>query len=167
MNDLFADQRLDGKVVVVTGSTQGLGAAIARRVARLGAAGIVVCGRDRERGVAVRDALQCESVLVTGDLAEPDDCRSIIRACDERFGRLDGLVNAAGLSTRGATLPYFYLERYIPSYVREWEAFVDAVSTGSTPPVTVADARAPLVIGLAAWRSLREGRPVRVEEVTA
>lgn len=101
MNDLFADQRLDGKVVVVTGSTQGLGAAIARRVARLGAAGIVVCGRDRERGEAVRDALQCESVLVTGDLAEPDDCRAIIRACDERFGRLDGLVNAAGLSTRG------------------------------------------------------------------
>ena len=36
---------------------------------------------------------------------------------------------------------------------------------GATPPVTAADARAPLVIGLAAWRSLREGRPVRIEEV--
>ena len=47
MSDPFADQRLDGKVVVVTGSTQGLGAAIARRAAALGAAGIVVCGRDR------------------------------------------------------------------------------------------------------------------------
>jgi myo-inositol 2-dehydrogenase/D-chiro-inositol 1-dehydrogenase len=59
-----------------------------------------------------------------------------------------------------AALPYFFLERYIPSYLREWEAFVDAVRTGSTPPVSGADARAPLVIGLAAWQSLTEGRPV-------
>ena len=65
------------------------------------------------------------------------------------------------------TLPYFYLERYTASYVREWEAFVAALAAGETPPVTTADARAPLVIGLAAWRSLREGRPVRIEEVAA
>ena len=64
--------------------------------------------------------------------------------------------------SRAATLPYFYLERYIPSYLREWEAFVGAVTAGQTPPVTGADARAPLVIGMAAWRSLREGRPVRL-----
>jgi myo-inositol 2-dehydrogenase/D-chiro-inositol 1-dehydrogenase len=69
--------------------------------------------------------------------------------------------------TRAATLPYFYLERYIPSYLREWEAFVGAVVNGATPPVGPADARAPLVIGLAAWRSLRERRPVRIEEVDA
>src|SRR4051812_37370226 len=68
--------------------------------------------------------------------------------------------NAAGTSAQ--TLPYFFLERYIPSYLREWEAFVHAVSTGSPPPVGARDARAPLVIGLAAWRSLREGRPVRL-----
>jgi myo-inositol 2-dehydrogenase/D-chiro-inositol 1-dehydrogenase len=69
--------------------------------------------------------------------------------------------------TRAAALPYFYLERYIPSYLREWEAFVGAVSAGETPPVTGPDARAPLVIGMAAWRSLREGRAVRIEEVGA
>ncbi|HEU4978143.1 MAG TPA: inositol 2-dehydrogenase [Solirubrobacteraceae bacterium] len=69
--------------------------------------------------------------------------------------------------TREATLPYFFLERYIPSYVREWEAFVGAVAAGEEPPVSSADARAPLVIGLAAWRSVREGRPVRVEEIDA
>jgi myo-inositol 2-dehydrogenase/D-chiro-inositol 1-dehydrogenase len=73
--------------------------------------------------------------------------------------------DAAGM--RAATLPYFYLERYIPSYLREWEAFVAAVGTGETPPVTAPDARAPLVIGMAAWRSLREGRPVRVQEISA
>ena len=61
--------------------------------------------------------------------------------------------------------PYFFLERYLPSYVREWQAFVEAVKTGTTPPLSTGDARAPLVIGLAALRSLREGRPVRTEEV--
>jgi len=61
-----------------------------------------------------------------------------------------------------ATLPYFYLERYIPSYIREWEAFVEAVRTGGPTPVSGADARAPLVIGLAAWRSLSKGGPVRI-----
>jgi myo-inositol 2-dehydrogenase / D-chiro-inositol 1-dehydrogenase len=66
---------------------------------------------------------------------------------------------------RRPPLPHFFLERYLPSYVREWQAFVDAIQSGATPPASLADARAPLVIGLAAWRSLRNGRPVRIEEV--
>ena len=73
------------------------------------------------------------------------------------------VITAAG--ERRPPNPYFFLERYLPSYIREWEAFVDAVKRGEDPPVSSADARAPLVIGLAAGRSLREGRPVRVEEV--
>jgi myo-inositol 2-dehydrogenase/D-chiro-inositol 1-dehydrogenase len=75
-----------------------------------------------------------------------------------------GIVRTADGTTAPA-LPHFFLDRYVPSYVREWEAFVDAIRSGDTPPVTAADGRAPLVIGLAAWRSLREGRPVRVEDV--
>lgn len=101
MSDPFDALRLDGRVLVVTGSTQGLGAAIARRADSLGAAGVVVCGRDRARGEAVRDGLRCEALFVQADLADAEDCRRIVRACEERFGRLDGLVNAAGLSTRG------------------------------------------------------------------
>jgi NAD(P)-dependent dehydrogenase (short-subunit alcohol dehydrogenase family) len=101
MSDPFAAQRLDGKVLVITGGTQGLGAAIAHRAARLGAAGIVVCGRDRDRGEAVCDQLDTEAVFAEADLAQPEPPAAVIRACDERFGRLDGLVNAAGLSSRG------------------------------------------------------------------
>jgi NAD(P)-dependent dehydrogenase (short-subunit alcohol dehydrogenase family) len=104
MNDPFGDQRLDGKVVVVTGSTQGLGAAIARRVAELGAAGVVVCGRDERRGQAVCEdllSIGSEVLFVAAELADPEVGATIVGACDERFGRLDGLVNAAGLSTRG------------------------------------------------------------------
>jgi myo-inositol 2-dehydrogenase/D-chiro-inositol 1-dehydrogenase len=75
-----------------------------------------------------------------------------------------GIVRTAS-GTSAPALPHFFLDRYVPSYVREWEAFVGAVRDGHPPPVTAADGRAPLVIGLSALRSLREGRPVRVEEV--
>jgi NAD(P)-dependent dehydrogenase (short-subunit alcohol dehydrogenase family) len=104
MTDPFAAQRLDGKILVVTGGTQGLGAAIAARAARLGAGGIVLCGRDAVRGAAVAadlEALGCPAAFVAADLARAQDCPPVIDACAERFGRLDGLVNAAGLSTRG------------------------------------------------------------------
>ena len=101
MADPFVAQRLDGKVVVVTGSTQGLGAAIARHAATVGAEAIVVTGRDKERGEQVRDDLACDAEFVAADLGDVDGCRRIIAASDERFGRVDGLVNAAGLSLRG------------------------------------------------------------------
>jgi myo-inositol 2-dehydrogenase/D-chiro-inositol 1-dehydrogenase len=87
-------------------------------------------------------------------------------AASENPLRHTGLVRTAE-GTRAPALPDFFLERYVPSYVREWEAFVAALSRGEAPPVGVVDARAPLVIGLAAARSLHEGRPVRVEEVVA
>jgi myo-inositol 2-dehydrogenase/D-chiro-inositol 1-dehydrogenase len=71
--------------------------------------------------------------------------------------------DAAGV--HGATLTYPFLDRYAASYVAEWVEFVTAVREARAPAVGVADARAPLVIGLAAWRSVREHRPVRVEEL--
>ena len=46
----FSGNRMDGKVCIVTGATQGLGATIARRLAAAGAAGIVITGRNAERG---------------------------------------------------------------------------------------------------------------------
>jgi NAD(P)-dependent dehydrogenase (short-subunit alcohol dehydrogenase family) len=140
MTDPFVAQRLRGNVLVVTGSTQGLGAAIARHAVRVGAAGIVVCGRDRERGEAVRDELAglgCEAVFVAADLADETQCRAIVHACDERFGRLDGLVNAAGLSSRGTLddIGWTATERE------------DAMQTGEGRPAdwqAVADAGRPL-----------------------
>jgi myo-inositol 2-dehydrogenase/D-chiro-inositol 1-dehydrogenase len=85
-------------------------------------------------------------------------------AASENPLRHTGIVRTAE-GTGAPLLPEFFIERYLPSYIREWEAFVSAVSAGEEPPVGVVDARAPLVIGLAAARSLHEGRPVRVEEV--
>jgi myo-inositol 2-dehydrogenase / D-chiro-inositol 1-dehydrogenase len=71
--------------------------------------------------------------------------------------------SAAG--TISQTIPYFFLDRYIPSYVEEWRSFVGYVTNGGDSPVGPNDGRAPLVIGLAAWKSYRENRPVRCDEI--
>jgi myo-inositol 2-dehydrogenase/D-chiro-inositol 1-dehydrogenase len=75
-----------------------------------------------------------------------------------------GLVLDAD-GARRPPLPHFFLERYLRSYVREWEAFVEALRAGAPSPVPGSEGRAPLAIGLAAQRSAREGRPVAVAEV--
>ncbi|MBL8132274.1 MAG: SDR family oxidoreductase [Anaerolineae bacterium] len=96
--------RLDGKVLVITGSTQGQGEAFAQRAAYLGAAGIVICGRSEDKGAAVVKSLEeigAQALFVKADLASAEDCRAVMRACDARFGRVDGLVNSAGNATRG------------------------------------------------------------------
>jgi NAD(P)-dependent dehydrogenase (short-subunit alcohol dehydrogenase family) len=94
----IADLRLDDKVVIVTGATQGLGAAIARRCKALGAR-LVLTGRDAARGEAVREEL--DAVFVPAELQDVEACRSVVAGAESAYGRLDGLVNAAGLSTRG------------------------------------------------------------------
>lgn len=60
---------------------------------------------------------------------------------------------------------HFFLERYAESYRREMCAFVDAILSGARPTPDGADARAALVLGLAAQRSLELGRPVAVSEI--
>ena len=62
-------------------------------------------------------------------------------------------------------IQHFFLDRYIPSYVEEWKAFVGYIADGGPSPVSAEDGRAPLVIGLAAWKSYHEGRPVRCDEI--
>lgn len=95
---------LAGKYAIVTGSTQGLGEAIARLFAERGAAGLIICGRNIERGNAVAADLNSETCrvhFVQADLASVDDCRRIVAAADEHFGTVHVLVNAAGVSDRG------------------------------------------------------------------
>jgi myo-inositol 2-dehydrogenase/D-chiro-inositol 1-dehydrogenase len=70
-----------------------------------------------------------------------------------------------GSGTRAATLPYFFIERYRGSYLRQWEAFVAAVVSGAPAPTSGVDGRAALVLGLAAKKSLLEHRPVQIAEI--
>ncbi|EIK69157.1 oxidoreductase, short chain dehydrogenase/reductase family [Pseudomonas synxantha BG33R] len=92
---------------VVTGSTQGLGAAVAHTLARRGAAGLIICGRRRIEGQEqVRQLAQlgCQAFFVEADLEKVEDCRAIIEAARTHFGTLHGLVNCAGMSDRGTIL---------------------------------------------------------------
>jgi len=95
---------LAGKYAVVTGSTQGLGEAIARLFVERGVAGLIICGRNVERGMTVAANLNsdtCQVHFVQADLANVEDCRRIIATADEHFGIVHILVNAAGVSDRG------------------------------------------------------------------
>jgi NAD(P)-dependent dehydrogenase (short-subunit alcohol dehydrogenase family) len=95
---------LKDKVVVVTGGTQGVGETIARAAAEAGAAGLCITGRNQARGESVAADISkkgCPTIFVAADLGDEKACRSIIAAADKKFGRIDGLVNAAGLTDRG------------------------------------------------------------------
>jgi NAD(P)-dependent dehydrogenase (short-subunit alcohol dehydrogenase family) len=92
-----------GKIAVVTGSTQGLGEAVARQLADRGATGVVITGRDAERGVAVAGSIVARgarAVFVEADLTDPATPAHVIGAADDAFGRIDVLINSAGITDR-------------------------------------------------------------------
>jgi NAD(P)-dependent dehydrogenase (short-subunit alcohol dehydrogenase family) len=97
--------RIDGKIAIVTGGTQGLGKAIATSFAHAGAAGIAIVGRGVEKGEKVAaeiiGATGVPVMMIGADLGRVEDVRSIVPKVDKRFGRVDILVNAAGLTDRG------------------------------------------------------------------
>jgi NAD(P)-dependent dehydrogenase (short-subunit alcohol dehydrogenase family) len=98
---------LAGKIAIVTGGTQGLGEATARLFVERGAAGIVICGRNAEKGEAVKGALEtlgADTVYVEADLGRLDDVRKVAKAADDAFGRVDVLVNVAAITDRGTIL---------------------------------------------------------------
>jgi NAD(P)-dependent dehydrogenase (short-subunit alcohol dehydrogenase family) len=96
------------KVAIVTGSTQGLGEAIARRLVDEGLiGGLVICGRNAANGERLArefGARGCRTEFVRADLASVEDCRGITDAARRVFDRIDILVNSAATSERGTIL---------------------------------------------------------------
>jgi myo-inositol 2-dehydrogenase/D-chiro-inositol 1-dehydrogenase len=72
-------------------------------------------------------------------------------------GNRDGFLSAKP--------PYFFMQRYAPCYVEEVRQFVNCVHDDKTTPTNGADGRAAVVLGYAAWKSLRENRPVKISEI--
>lgn len=96
--------QFDGKVVIVTGAGSGIGAATAKR---FGGAGAQVVLNDRTRGPLEAVAAGFDPgqvVLQTGDVSEQADAEALIAAAIDRFGRLDVLVNNAGVVPTGSIL---------------------------------------------------------------
>ena len=89
-------QTLDGLVAVVTGSSSGIGRAIAARLAA-GGARVVVNSRDQDRATEAAAAIGHGAVPVAADVSDPAGAQAIVDAAVDAFGTLDVLVNNAGI----------------------------------------------------------------------
>ncbi|MBP2200191.1 SDR family NAD(P)-dependent oxidoreductase [Pantoea cypripedii] len=92
-----------GKVYIVTGSATGVGAATVLQLAQRGARLVINFTRSQEE--AAQTAAACEAYgaeveLIQADVAQDDQCRRLVNAAIERWGRLDGLVNNAGVTVK-------------------------------------------------------------------
>lgn len=96
--------RLDEKVAVVTGASSGLGVAFAVALAEAGAC-VALGGRRTDRLEMTKQKIEdlgCRAIAVRTDVTDPEDCQALANATLEQFGRLDVLVNSAGI---GASVP--------------------------------------------------------------
>jgi myo-inositol 2-dehydrogenase/D-chiro-inositol 1-dehydrogenase len=133
---------------------------------------------------AIGQAGDIDTAVVTlhyrnGALGIIDNSRRAVYGYDQRvevFGSAGGIIvsnnqpHQAVLSDASgvhSALPlYFFLERYKDSFVAEMKAFIEAIQQDTPPPVTGLDGRIPVVMGLAAWKSYREHRPVKLSEIS-
>ena len=95
------DLELAGRVVVITGGTDGLGAALADVLVAEGA-NVAVCGRDPDRLAATADRLGDAGLAVRADVTERADLERFVADTVNRWGRIDGLVNNAGKASGGS-----------------------------------------------------------------
>ncbi len=98
------DLGLGRQTVIVTGAASGIGAAIARTLAKEGVGGLTLTDRDAPGLRRIADELGAATKVetVVADLADTAAPHAVAAATAARFGRIDGLVNAAGLTTRGS-----------------------------------------------------------------
>ena len=92
---------------IITGGSQGLGFAIAARLAREGARGVILSGRDVDKGEKAAASIQSlgtDCIFVKADVAITEDCFKLVAAALQRFGSVNGLANAAALPDRGTLL---------------------------------------------------------------
>lgn len=130
---MTATGRLSGRVSIVTGSSMGIGLAVARRFLDEGAL-VVVNSRDRERAVAAAAQLGAPGrvLAIEGDVAREDDVERLFARVDDELGRVDVLVNNAGIPT---------VAQSEQLDTRIWQRCVDVDLTGAFNCARAAGAR--------------------------
>lgn len=132
---------------------------------------------------AIGEAGDIDTAIITlkyknGVIGVIDNSRQAVYGYDQRvevFGSKGSIAvsnntpnkavisNAEGVHS--ANPLYFFLERYMDAYAAEMEVFIECIRQDTPPPVTGIDGRIPVVMGLAAWKSCRENRPVKLSEI--
>ena len=95
-----------GKVAIITGGTSGIGAACVHEFSQCGAK-VVIVGRDKPRAEQVLSDIRTkngEGLIALGDVSQPAFCDLVVKDALDRFGRVDVLVNSAGIIPRGNAL---------------------------------------------------------------
>jgi myo-inositol 2-dehydrogenase/D-chiro-inositol 1-dehydrogenase len=133
---------------------------------------------------AIGEAGDIDTTIVTlryanGAIGMIDNSRRAVYGYDQRvevFGSEGSIVVGNNTShtavysnadsVQSAKPLYFFLERYMDAYAAEMKAFVSCILQDTPPPVTGIDGRIPVVMGLAAWKSYRENRPVKLSEIS-
>jgi myo-inositol 2-dehydrogenase/D-chiro-inositol 1-dehydrogenase len=131
----------------------------------------------------IGEAGDIDTALVTlryanGAFGSIDNSRQAVYGYDQRvevFGSEGGIVvanrtpdNAIHSSADGVQTAkplHFFIERYTDAYIAEMSEFIESIQDDKTPPVVGIDGRIPVVMGLAAWKSYQENRPVRLSEI--
>jgi NAD(P)-dependent dehydrogenase (short-subunit alcohol dehydrogenase family) len=109
MSDYVTNQssQFEGKVIIITGSTQGSGAETAKLFSARGAKAITICGRQENKGNQIKkeiEELGSKCLYVKADLSKVEDCKKIVELTDKEFGTVHSLVNVAGYTERGTIL---------------------------------------------------------------
>jgi len=110
------DLHLNGRVILVSGGAKGIGEAICRVLAAEGAVPVVI-GRnaaDNVKTVAAIEAAGGRAFAVEAELTQTDECCRAVESAVQQFGRIDGLVNNAGIND-GVNLEYGDTERFLAS----------------------------------------------------
>ena len=132
---------------------------------------------------AIGEAGDVDTAVITlqmenGAIAVIDNCRKAVYGYDQRaevFGS-EGMVSMKNDSQSSAVISnadgvtgekplFFFLERYMDAYGKEIAAFIDAIENDKETPLNVMDGLKPVLMGLAAKKSLEEHRPVKISEI--